>query len=58
MILTSEWDWDVAKEVWQEEARDEGIHIGEARAAIQYVAQIADNQRRIADLERQLAARR
>jgi len=25
------WDWDEAKEVWQEEAREDGVAIGEAR---------------------------
>jgi hypothetical protein len=23
-MLTTEWNWDTAKEVWQEEAREEG----------------------------------
>jgi len=27
-ILTTEWNWDTAKEVWQEEAREEGIGMG------------------------------
>jgi len=27
-MLTTEWNWDDAKEVWQEEAKDEGIAIG------------------------------
>jgi predicted transposase/invertase (TIGR01784 family) len=27
-MLLSEWNWDDAKEVWQEEAREEGIGIG------------------------------
>jgi predicted transposase/invertase (TIGR01784 family) len=27
-MLTTEWNWDTAKEVWQEEAREEGIEIG------------------------------
>ncbi|MDR1812060.1 MAG: hypothetical protein LBQ87_04480 [Candidatus Fibromonas sp.] len=30
-MLFGRWDWDVAKEVWQEEAREDGIAIGEAR---------------------------
>jgi hypothetical protein len=25
------WDWDEAKDVWQEEAREDGVAIGEAR---------------------------
>jgi predicted transposase/invertase (TIGR01784 family) len=25
------WNWDTAKEVWQEEAREDGVAIGEAR---------------------------
>jgi len=29
-MLTTEWNWDDAKEVWQEEAKDEGIEIGTA----------------------------
>jgi predicted transposase YdaD len=24
-MIFGEWDWDVAKEVWQEEAREEGV---------------------------------
>jgi hypothetical protein len=27
-MLLNEWDWDEAKEVWQEEAMDEGIREG------------------------------
>jgi len=27
-MLFTEWNWDDAKEVWQEEAREEGIEIG------------------------------
>jgi hypothetical protein len=57
-MLTAEWDWDVAKEVWQEEAREDGIQIGWKKATAQYGAQRADDQRRIAELERQLASRR
>ncbi len=30
-MLFAKWDWDVAKEVWQEEAREDGIVIGEVR---------------------------
>jgi len=29
-MLTTEWNWDDAKEVWQEEAREDGIVIGTA----------------------------
>jgi hypothetical protein len=25
------WDWNEAKDVWQEEAREDGVAIGEAR---------------------------
>jgi len=25
------WNWDMAREVWQEEAREDGVAIGEAR---------------------------
>lgn len=28
-MLLTEWNWDDAKEVWQEEAREEGEKIGE-----------------------------
>jgi hypothetical protein len=28
-MLTTEWDWDIAKEVWQEEARRE-VHVTES----------------------------
>ena len=27
-MLLTEWNWDDAKEVWQEEARDEGMEEG------------------------------
>jgi len=27
-FLTTKWNWDTAKEVWQEEAREEGYKIG------------------------------
>ncbi len=30
MIFT-EWNWDDAKQVWQEEAREEGIDIGRSK---------------------------
>jgi hypothetical protein len=29
-MIFGEWDWDVAKEVWQEEAREEGVAVGRA----------------------------
>ena len=27
-MLFGKWDWDIAKEVWQEEAREDGVAIG------------------------------
>jgi hypothetical protein len=30
-MLFGKWDWNVAKEVWQEEAEERGVAIGEAR---------------------------
>jgi len=30
-MLFGEWNWDTAKSVWQEEAKEEGIAVGEAR---------------------------
>ena len=30
-MLFAKWDWDVAKRVWQEEAMEKGVTIGEAR---------------------------
>jgi len=30
-MLTTEWNWDTAKKVWQEEAREEGIGVGLAK---------------------------
>ena len=30
-MLFGEWNWDTAKSVWQEEAREEGIAVGEAK---------------------------
>ena len=27
-MLTTEWNWDTAKRVWQDEAREEGEEIG------------------------------
>ena len=32
------WDWDEAKEVWQEEAREDGVAIGEARGEARGIA--------------------
>jgi len=29
-MLFTEWNWDTAKRVWQEEAREDGIAIGKA----------------------------
>jgi hypothetical protein len=43
-MLTAEWDWDVAKEVWQEEAREEAWE----KATAQYGAQIAELERQLA----------
>jgi hypothetical protein len=64
-MLTDEWDWDVAKEVWQEEARDEGRdegrtegwEMGRAEAAVHYEAERTHYETRIAELEAQLAVR-
>ena len=30
-MLTTEWNWDTAKKVWQDEAREEGIGVGLAK---------------------------
>jgi predicted transposase/invertase (TIGR01784 family) len=30
-MLTAEWNWDTAKRVWQDEAREEGIGVGLAQ---------------------------
>ena len=30
-MLMTEWNWDDAKQVWQEEAREEGIEQGEKK---------------------------
>jgi len=30
-MLFTEWNWDTAKRVWQDEAREDGIAIGEVR---------------------------
>jgi hypothetical protein len=30
-MLTTEWNWDIAKKVWQDEAREEGIGVGLAK---------------------------
>jgi hypothetical protein len=27
-MLFGKWDWDIAKEVWQEEAREDGVAFG------------------------------
>jgi hypothetical protein len=64
-MLTAEWDWDVAKEVWQEEAREEAWEDAWEKATDQYGAQLADRDAeladrdvRIAELERQLVGYR
>ncbi|MDR3283847.1 MAG: hypothetical protein LBS97_01550 [Treponema sp.] len=56
-MLTAEWNWDTAKEVWQEEAREEAAAQYEAQLASRD-AYIADRDARIAELERQLSGRR
>jgi len=33
-MLTTEWNWDDAKEVWQEEAREDGIVIGTEKGIV------------------------
>jgi len=35
-MLTTEWNWDTAKRVWQDEAREEGIGVGLA-LCVEYV---------------------
>jgi len=42
-MLTTEWNWDDAKEVWQEEAREDGIVIGTAIGEERGVMRTAKN---------------
>jgi len=42
-MLYTEWNWDDAKEVWCEEAREEGIELGLAEGRIEEKLSIASN---------------
>jgi len=42
-MLTTEWNWDTAKEVWQDEAREEGIGLGLAQGREERGEEIARN---------------
>ena len=50
-MLLTEWNWDDAKEVWQEEAREEG----EKRADVKWQSVVADKDAVIADKESVIA---
>jgi len=42
-MLLTEWNWDDAKEVWQEEAREDGIEIGLKKGELKKALDIARN---------------
>jgi phage host-nuclease inhibitor protein Gam len=46
-FLFGKWDWDMAKEVWRQEDLEDGIQIGETRAAERYVPQIKSLQEEV-----------
>jgi hypothetical protein len=48
-MLITEWNWDVAKEVWQEEARDEGIGIGEHQEREKWQSVVAEKDTALAE---------
>jgi hypothetical protein len=52
-MLLEEWNWDEAKEVWQEEAMEKGMEMAEAK----YQTVIAEKDREIAELRRKLQDR-
>jgi hypothetical protein len=46
-FLFGAWNMKDAKEVWKQESLEDGIQIGEARAADRYVNRIAELERRL-----------
>jgi predicted transposase YdaD len=34
-MLTTEWNWDTAKKVWQDEAREEGLSRGREEGRVE-----------------------
>jgi hypothetical protein len=53
-MLITEWDWDDAKEVWQEEAREEGLQkgrqVGEQKKAYEIARKMKNAGRPIAEI--------
>ena len=54
-MLLQEWNWDDAKSVWQEEAREDGMALGEARSDLKWHATVADMQDSVDDLQNTIA---
>jgi hypothetical protein len=48
-MLLDKWDWDEAKEVWQEEAMEKGVEMTEAK----YQPILAENRQALAEKERE-----
>jgi hypothetical protein len=53
-MLLHEWDWDVAKEVWQEEAMEKGVEKAMEAAKAEYQPIILEKDREIAELRQKL----
>jgi hypothetical protein len=54
-MLITEWNWEVAKEVWQEEAREEGVGIGEQRANEKWQGVVTEKNTALAEKDAALA---
>jgi hypothetical protein len=55
-MLLTEWKTEDAKRVWQREAREDGIKIGEERKISRYESQLSAKDAQIAALQRKLQA--
>ena len=44
-MLLTEWNWDDAKEVWQEEAREEGLAEGREEGRAEGLAEAAQKMK-------------
>ena len=56
-MLFQEWNWEDAKTVWQKEAKEEGVELGEARSDQKWKSIIAEKDAQIAELLAQLKNR-
>ena len=52
-MLTTEWNWDTAKKVWQDEAREEGREEGEEKSR-KYFLEMIDHGLSIDEIKERL----